>query len=92
MLFNSFGKFIEVEQEQTYKSNTPELSSCDEKPFTDSVLEGDEFLKNGIQLEAGLPAYSLSTDEIIYRGSVTGGSNHVVFDLWRMGQKERSYR
>jgi murein DD-endopeptidase MepM/ murein hydrolase activator NlpD len=83
----SQNQLTEVVEGNSYLSATPAFAPNDIESFEDSVLEGGEFLANGIRLESGLPAYSFPAEsEIIFHGSALKNAQHVFFHLWKMGR------
>jgi hypothetical protein len=91
VLFKTTNELAKAQEGQCYQSVTPGPSTIDAEPFEDSILTGTEFLENGIELEPGLPAYSLSSNKkIVYRGRTLKKSKYIFFDLWRMDQRGTS--
>jgi murein DD-endopeptidase MepM/ murein hydrolase activator NlpD len=78
---------IEIVAGKNYLSGTEECVPAAQESFTESVLDGLEFLANGIRLVQGRPAYFLPVEsEIIFRGSVIKQAEYVFFYLWKMNR------
>jgi murein DD-endopeptidase MepM/ murein hydrolase activator NlpD len=79
---------IEVMEGQNHLSVTEESEPVEEESFVDSVLDGREFLANGVQLQPGLPAYVFRAgSEVVFRGTLLKQEKYVFFQLWRRGSK-----
>ena len=77
---------VEVVAGQTYRSVTP-TPRRPERRFDDSVLKGDEFSENGVELEPGRPMFRIPLDEeVVFRGKVLEEATRVWFYVWRDGR------
>ncbi len=76
---------VEVVAGRTYRSVTPTAHRPDRR-FDDSVLKGDEFSENGVELEPGRPMFRIPLDEeVVFRGKVLEEATRVWFYVWRDG-------
>ena len=76
----------EVVAGQTYRSWTP-TARRPERRFDDSVLKGDEFRENGVELEPGRPMFRIPLDEeVVFRGKVLEQATRVWFYVWWDGR------
>ena len=76
---------VEVVAGQTYRSVTP-AARRPERRFEDSVLQGDEFSENGVELEPGRPMFRIPLDEeVVFRGKVLEEATRVWFYVWQDG-------
>lgn len=77
---------VEVLVGQTYRSVTPTARRAGRR-FDDSVLKGDEFSENGVELEPGRPMFRIPLDEeVVFRGRVLEEATRVWFYVWRDGR------
>ena len=71
---------------QTYRSWIPTGRRPDSR-FDDSVLKGDEFSENGVELEPGHPMFRIPLDEeVVFKGNVLEEATRVWFYVWRDGR------
>ncbi len=72
---------------RTYRSATPRVFRSSGR-FDDSVLKGDEFSENGVELEPGRPMFRIPLDEeVVFRGRVLEEATRVWFQVWRDGRR-----
>ena len=77
---------VEVVAGQSYRSMTPTARRAPRR-FDDSVLRGDEFGANGVELEPGRPMFRIPLDEeVVFRGKVLEEATQVWFFVWRDGR------
>ena len=77
---------VEVVAGRTYRSVTPTVRRTNRR-FDDSLLKGDEFSENGVELEPGRPMFRIPLDEeVVFRGRVLEEATHVWFQVWRDGR------
>ncbi len=78
---------VEVVAGRTYRSATPRVFRSSRR-FDDSVLKGDEFSENGVELEPGRPMFRIPLDEeVVFRGRVLEEATRVWFQVWRDGRR-----
>ncbi len=78
---------VQVVAGRTYRSVTPAARGAHRR-FDDSVLEGDEFRANGVELEPGRPMFRIPLDEeVVFRGRVLEDATRVWFQVWRDGRR-----
>jgi hypothetical protein len=78
---------VEVVVGRAYRSVTPTTYRANRR-FDDSVLKGDEFSENGVELEPGPPMFRIPLDEeVVFRGRVLEEATLVWFQVWRDGRK-----
>ena len=81
---------VQVVAGRTYRSVTPMARRA---RFDDSVLEGDEFRANGVELEPGRPMFRIPLDEeVVFRGRVLEEATRVWFQVWRDGSRTSDYQ
>ena len=82
---------VEVVAGRTYRSVTPRVLRASRR-FDDSVLRGDEFSENGVELEPGRPMFRIPLDEeVVFRGRVLEEATRVWFFVWRDGRRTSDY-
>ena len=78
---------VEVVAGRTYRSVTATTYRANRR-FDDSVLKGDEFSENGVELEPGRPMFRIPLDEeVVFRGRVLEEATRVWFQVWRDGRR-----
>ena len=71
---------------RTYLSVTT-MARRPTRRFDDSVLRGDEFKENGVELEPGRPMFRMPIDqEIVFKGKVLEEATRVWFLMFRDGR------
>ncbi len=82
---------VQVVAGRTYRSVTPAARGA-QRRFDDSVLKGDEFRANGVELEPGLPMFRIPLDEeVVFRGRVLEEATQVWIQVWRDGSRTSDY-